>query len=140
MRDAQLVAQVKQAAQQGEFDVEPALDLALHPGSTSSFKQKQFGEANVQLTFHEGNRRTIGGVDCVYVEPDIDYFKDPGAHLVLEVLPNLVTGAVSDPRVVYVLRWIAGANMPALRTLTRSTRFNSRHHWVFSDLVSGIAV
>ena len=106
--DAKLVDQVKLAAQHGEFDTQPAIDLPLHPGATSSFKQNQFGEANVQLTFHEEKRQNIGGVDCVYVEPDIDYFKDPAAHLLLEVIPNGLTGNVSNPRVVYVLRWIAG--------------------------------
>ena len=106
--DATLVDQVRLAAQQGEFDTEPAIDLSLHGDATSSFKQNQFGEANVQLTFHENNRQTIGGVDCVYVEPDIDYYKDPAAHLLLEVIPNGLTGNVSNPRVVYVLRWIAG--------------------------------
>jgi hypothetical protein len=106
--DAALVDQVRLAAQQGEFDTQPAIDLTLHGDATSSFKQNQFGEANVQLTFHELNRKTIDGVDCVYVEPDIDYFKDPGAHLLLEVIPNALTGNLSNPRVVYVLRWIAG--------------------------------
>ncbi len=106
--DAKLVNQVRLAAQQGEFDTQPAIDLTLHPGATSSFKQNQFGEANLQLTFHENKRKTIDGIDCVYVEPDIDYFKDAGAHLFLEVIPNGLTGHVSDPRVVYVLRWIAG--------------------------------
>jgi|HubBroStandDraft_1064217.scaffolds.fasta_scaffold00079_28 hypothetical protein len=106
--DAKLVDQVRSAAQQGEFATEPAIDLTLHGDATSSFKQIQFGEANVQLTFHEKNRKTIDGVDCVYVEPDIDYYKDVGAHLLLEVIPNALTGNVSSPRVVYVLRWIAG--------------------------------
>jgi len=106
--DAQLVDQVRLAAQHGEFDIQPAIDLTLHKGATSSFKQNQFGEANVQLTFHENKRQTIGGVDCVYVEPDIDYFKDPAAHLLLAAIPNKLTGNVSNPRVVYVLRWIAG--------------------------------
>jgi hypothetical protein len=106
--DATLVDQVRRAAQQGEFDTQPAIDLTLHGDATSSFKQNQFGEANVQLTFHEKNRKTIGGVDCVYVEPDIDYFRDNGAHLILEIIPNGLTGNVSKPRVVYVLRWIAG--------------------------------
>jgi hypothetical protein len=106
--DAKLVDQVRFAAQQGEFDIQPAIDLTLHGDATSSFKQNQFGEANVQLTFHEKNRNTIDGVDCVYVEPDIDYFKDPAAHLLLEVIPNGLTGNITNPRVVYVLRWIAG--------------------------------
>ena len=44
----------------------------------------------------------------MYVEPDIDYFKDPGAHILLEVIPNALTGHLTDPRIVYVLRWMAG--------------------------------
>jgi hypothetical protein len=106
--DAALVDQVRLAAQHGHFDTEPAIDLTLHGDATSSFKQRQFGEANVQLTFHERNRRTIEGVDCVYVEPDIDYFKDPAAHLLLEIIPNGLIGNVTNPRAVYVLRWTAG--------------------------------
>ncbi|HXM43011.1 MAG TPA: hypothetical protein VN924_17285 [Bryobacteraceae bacterium] len=106
--DPQLENQVQLAAQQGKFVTEPAIDLALHGDATSSFKQIQFGEANVQLTFHGNNKRTIDGIDCVYVEPDIDYYKDPVAHFFGEVIPNALTGNVSDPRVVYVLRWIAG--------------------------------
>ena len=106
--DAKLVDQVRLAALHGEFETEAAMDLKLHGDATSSFKQLQFGEANVQLTFHEKNRKTIAGVDCVYVEPDIDYYKDLGAHAILEVIPSALTGNVSSPRVVYVLRWIAG--------------------------------
>jgi len=106
--DARLVDQVRLAAQQGEFDKQPAIDLSLHGDATSSFKQIQFGEGNVQLTFHEKNRREIDGIDCVYVELDIDYYKDPAAHQLLEVIPNGLTGNVTNPRVVYVLRWIAG--------------------------------
>lgn len=106
--DAKLVSQVRLAAQNGVFETEPAADLVLHSDATSSFKQVQFGEANVQLTFHETNRKSIGGVDCVYVEPDMDYYKDPGAHAILEVLPNAFSSGKTDPRIVYVLRWIAG--------------------------------
>ncbi len=117
--DAKLVDQVRLAAQHGEFDVQPAIDLELHGDATSSFKQNQFGEANVQLTFHEKNRKTIDGIDCVYVEPDIDYFKDPAAHFILEVIPNGLSGNLSNPRVVYVLRWIAGrhAGVPEFNPL-----------------------
>jgi hypothetical protein len=83
---------------------------ALHPGATRSFKQTDFGEANVQLTLHENEEDTkiIDGVKCLKLEPDIDYYKDVGAHLILEVLKNKLSGSLSDPRVVYVLRWIAG--------------------------------
>jgi hypothetical protein len=105
--DRKLVDQVKQAAQQGEFapEIDPQI---FHPSATCSYKQIQFGEANVQLTFHEGDARQIDGVDCVKVEPDIDYYKDLGAHFLLEVVVNAVTSTLTDPKMVYVLRWIAG--------------------------------
>lgn len=105
--DPALIDQVKQAEAQGEFTREPAPWL-LHPGSTSSWKQVQFGEANVQLTFHEKDMKKIGNQQYVMVEPDMDYYKDPGAHALLEVLPNTITHGLSDPVMVYVLRWIAG--------------------------------
>jgi hypothetical protein len=68
----------------------------------------QFGEANVQLTFHENNTKAIGGTQCVMIEPDIDYYKDLAAHSLLEVITNKLTDSLTDPRQVYVLRWIAG--------------------------------
>lgn len=68
--------------------------------------------SNVQLTFHENDKRTVtksdgSTVDCVIIEPDIDYYKDLLAHGVLEVLPNLITGNKTDPRQDYSLRWMA---------------------------------
>lgn len=105
--EAKLAEQVKRAAAQGQFESQFGLDIN-HPGATSSFKQVQFGEANVQLSFHENDRRTIGGEDCIKVETDIDFFRDPLAHLILEVLPNKITKGKTDPRQVYMLRWIAG--------------------------------
>jgi hypothetical protein len=105
--DRKLIDQVRTAAAQGMFAPEVGTGF-FHPGATSSYKQIQFGEANVQLTFHEGDVQTIDGTDCVLVEPDIDYYKDIGAHALLEVLGNKLTGGLTDPRTVYVLRWIAG--------------------------------
>jgi hypothetical protein len=109
--DAALVDQVVLAAHQGAFEPQGGLDIN-HPGATRSYKQKQFGEANVQLSFHENDRKKIpegdGGVDCVKVELDMDYFQDPLAHLFLEVLPNKVSKGKTDPRKIYMLRWIAG--------------------------------
>ena len=105
--DQQLVDQVRMAAAQKVFRAEPGPGL-FHPGATSSFKQVQFGEANVQLTFHENDVKTSGGVKCVKVEADIDYFQDAGAHALLEVIPNTLGSGKTDPRKVYVLRWIAG--------------------------------
>jgi len=105
--DVALIDQVKVAAAAGKFAVEVDPGL-LHPGATSSWKQVQFGEANVQLTFHENNKLVIDGVNCVMLEPDIDYYKDPLAHVLLEVIPNTLTHTLTDPAQVYVLRWIAG--------------------------------
>ena len=105
--DPALIDQMVRAAAQGMFSPEPGT-AAFHAGATRSWKQIQFGEANVQLTFHENDRKTVGGVDCVKVEPDIDYYKDLGAHAILEVATNKITQSVTDPRQVYVLRWIAG--------------------------------
>ena len=105
--DRSLVDQVRRAAMEGEFAPEPSPGL-FHPDATSSFKQVQFGEANVQLTFHEKDSKTIGGVECIKVESDIDYFQDLGAHTLLEVIPNAITHGLTDPKQVYILRWIAG--------------------------------
>ncbi len=105
--DKALVDQVNQARDQGLFEPEVGSGF-FHPGATSSFKQVQFGEANVQITFHENDRRQIEGIDCVKVEPDIDYFRDLLAHALLEVIPQAITGRLTDPKTVYVLRWIAG--------------------------------
>ena len=104
--DPALIDQIEQAKLQKPKTIENA-PFGLHPGATRSYKQIQFGEANVQLTFHEGDRQDVGGLNCVKVEPDIDYFKDPGAHLLLEVAVNAF-GSLTDPRAVYALRWIAG--------------------------------
>ena len=107
--DALLVDQVRRAAQAGLFAVEYGADI-LHPGATNSWKQVQFGEANVQLTFHEHPEDTavIDGVKCVTLEPDMDYYRDPLAHVLLEVVPNALTHTLTNPAEVYVLRWIAG--------------------------------
>jgi hypothetical protein len=102
--DPELVTQIELAKQHGTFSDAPFL---LHPGATKSYKQDQFGEANLQFTFHENERNVINGQTCILVEPDIDYYKDAGAHLLLEVLVNQF-GSMTDPRAVYCLRWIAG--------------------------------
>ena len=105
----ELLSQVRRAEMQGLFKQE-AGSAVFHPGATESYKQVQFGEANVQLTFHdnEGDCKTIGGVDCLKVETDIDYYRDLLSHALLEVTVNGVTGGLTDPKQVYVLRWMAG--------------------------------
>jgi hypothetical protein len=105
--DVALIDQVRQAAKRNLFAPEFGSGF-FHPGATASWKQVQFGEANVQLTFHEQSTQTIDSVNCMVVEPDIDYYKDLGAHGLLEVIPNRMTGGLTDPEFVYVLRWLAG--------------------------------
>lgn len=105
--DKSLVDQVRRAAEEGEFAREPGRGL-FHPDATSSLKRVQFGEANVQLTFHEKDTKKIDGIDCIKVELDIDYFMDGGAHTLFEVIPNTITHGRTDPKKVYALRWIAG--------------------------------
>jgi hypothetical protein len=105
--DPALYDQVKLAAIHGEFAREQGFAL-FHKGATDSYKQVQFGEANVQLTFHADDTKAIDGLQCIKMEPDIDYFKDLAAHALLEVVSNGISGSLTDPRQVYVLRWIAG--------------------------------
>ena len=103
--DPKLIDQVKLATAAKQFATAP---FGLHAGATSSWKQIQFGEANVQLTFHENDHLVIDGLDCIMVEPDIDYYEDSAAHILLEVVPNELTHSLTDPVEVYALRWMAG--------------------------------
>jgi hypothetical protein len=64
--DPTLIDQVKIGTKAGMFAVENNPGL-FHPGSTSSWKQIQFGEANVQLTFHENDKKVINGMECIMV-------------------------------------------------------------------------
>jgi hypothetical protein len=110
--DKKLLDQTIQAAVQREFAREVGFQF-FHKNATDSYKQVQFGEANVQLTFHGDDLPPTDLPGSIKLEPDIDYFKDIGAHALLEVIPNALeklggqTG-LTDPKQVYVLRWIAG--------------------------------
>jgi len=106
--DPKLTHLLEIATQKKEFA--PEFDPSIfHGTATRSWKQIQFGEANVQLTFHEKDPiQQIGGINCVKIEPDIDYYKDLLAHFLLEVAVNGLTHSLTDPKQVYVLRWIAG--------------------------------
>lgn len=110
--DKNLIHQIEKLAALGAFAKEPG-SAAFHPAtgkigpSTNSWKQVRFDVANVQLTFHEGTAETRNGVDCVVIEPDIDLCRDPVAHGLTEVIPNLLSGSKTDPRTVYMMRWMA---------------------------------
>jgi hypothetical protein len=103
--DSALIDEVRGAAAKGEFDPEHAPGL-LHPGASLSWKQNQFPEANVQLTFHTDPVDCVPAQGWVTVEPDIDYYKDLTAHAILEVARNELTGSLTEPAQVFVLRWI----------------------------------
>lgn len=105
--DKRLKEELDVEVKRGTWHADPG-SFVFHPGSTASFREKRFGEANMQVTFYENDIATIDGVVCVKVEIDIDYYRDPAAHAILEVLPHLLTGGASDPITVYQLRWIAG--------------------------------
>ena len=71
-----------------------------------NLKEIRYHEANLELTFHEGN----------ILEVDLDYYRDLGAHFFLEVVPNKLGSALgrpdaaTDPRTAYALRWMASRN------------------------------
>jgi hypothetical protein len=119
--DARLCAQVRSTIDRkgagGVSRMVKAPD-GLHEGATFSAKQTDFGEANIQFSFHEKRLRPIGpkDVECMLVDLDIDYFNDTGAHLLLEVFPNTLkerifgkgsSKSLTDPSRVYGLRWTA---------------------------------
>jgi len=51
----------------------------------------------VQLTFHENDTVTIDGGPLRDDRADMDYYKDPAAHILLEVFPNALTHTLTNP-------------------------------------------
>ena len=97
-------------------NAEPGVFLRLLHGedADASYKEILFGEANLQFTFHSKESDADG---LIKVEMDMDYYKDAGAHIALEVIPNAVekwikagTG-LTNPATVYALRWMAGKHL-----------------------------
>ncbi|MBS1815037.1 MAG: hypothetical protein JSS87_09210 [Acidobacteria bacterium] len=103
--DAALIDAVRTAAAKGIFEPEHGAGI-FHPGATLSWKQVEYPEANVQLTFHTNPLDCVSGSNWVTVEPDIDYYKDLAAHSILEVCRNEATGSLTEPAEVFVLRWM----------------------------------
>jgi hypothetical protein len=106
----EILPDVRAAVGRG-FSQEPDPQAWGHEGATESYKQTQFDVANVQLTFHGRNTATLpdqngNPVNCVTIEPDIDYYRDVGAHGLLEVIPHWVTHGLTDPKMAYWLRWM----------------------------------
>jgi hypothetical protein len=117
--DQAILADVRAANKLGAFSKELNPDIWGHSGATESYKQTQFDVANVQLTFHGRDTAAFQDenhnlVQCVKIEPDIDYYKDLGAHGLLEAIPNAISHGLTDPKVVYSLRWMATKREPHL--------------------------
>ena len=108
--DPAMIPLVVAAAAEGEFAREPDPGL-LHPGATLSYKQTQFAYSNVQLTFHGNDTATVGDQQCIQLEPDMDLYKELVAHGLGEVLPNKLTGSLTDPLNILALRWIDAAQL-----------------------------
>jgi hypothetical protein len=104
----ELENQIELGVKQGIFVDEPGAGV-LHPGATDAFKQIALQEANLNPTFHDNNRQVIDGVEYVMFELDIDYYKDSLAHAFGEVIPNMITGHLTDPMKVYQFRFNAGS-------------------------------
>lgn len=102
--DPALIDDVKAAEQRGEFATASVSD---HPGATRSWKELRLEFGNVQLTFHENDKKMIAGRQCVLIEPDIDYYPDGPAHIVFEYIPNNLSGGLTNPEIAYQMRWMA---------------------------------
>jgi hypothetical protein len=92
------------------FEAAPS---AAHKCATVSFKEKRFGEANLQFTFDENRTAEIEGAKCLLVDVDMDYYDDTGAHVLLELIPNTISKWIgkprrTDPLRIYAMRWVAG--------------------------------
>jgi hypothetical protein len=105
--DKRLIAELRNSVSHGRTWDYAAGSPVFHPGNTASFKELSFYEANVQITAYEQTTRIINGVECVRIETDIDYYRDPAAHIILEVFPNTFGGRMTNPLEVYQLRFIA---------------------------------
>ena len=110
--DPDLVNEVKRGVAQDQFapEVNPKF---FHAGATSSYKETQMNEANVQLTFHENDHCPAPGLEsAILMEPDIDYYQNLLAHGIFEVIPGFFS--LTDPRVVYVMRWMSSRRIAGL--------------------------
>ncbi|MCS7315770.1 MAG: hypothetical protein RMI94_05420 [Bryobacterales bacterium] len=105
-----LLTEVARGVQTGLFHPE-LLPGAFHPGATASFKETRLPAANLQITFHETRREARRGEECVLIELDMDYYPEPCAHALLEVVPNMLFGHKTDPRAVYMMRWMAARRL-----------------------------
>ena len=119
--DPAMIRQIEQAQLEQKFADVPFL---LNPGATRAKREVGCGEANIQVTFYEGRRRVVGGVNCVQAAAGMHYDRDPRFHFLTDVTAN-PAGSLVDPRTVYALRWMSGrraggADFDPLYTISRA--------------------
>ena len=108
--DPALIDAIRNAG--GLFAKEPN-PSAFHGGTADlSWKEAQYGEANVQFTFHS-SIKSPKNPNWIRLEPDMDYFKDLGAHFFGEVFVNWF-GSLTEPSQVYRMRWTDGSKPGSL--------------------------
>lgn len=105
--NVELIDQIKISTDKGNFAVENNPGL-FHPGASSSWKETQRTEANIRLTFYEGEITEIDGIQCVLMNAGFDYYQDPAGHLIVDVFPKAIGRSLGDPAHIYALRWAAG--------------------------------
>jgi len=87
--DTELINQVRTAAAMVNSRLRSALVFSI-PARTASWKQIQFGEANVQLTFTKKKKpRSVECAVCRRVRHRL--LQRLAAHTLLEVIPNALT-------------------------------------------------
>jgi hypothetical protein len=96
-----LVDEMTLGVKSGEFMRTPRMD-------GFGFKEKGFAEANLQLSVHPGDVRTIDGVSCIKVDVFISYTRDPGNHVLINPAPS--ENGPLTPQQVYLLRWTVGGS------------------------------
>ena len=90
--------------------------VGLHKPSDTSLKEEAYGEANLQFSFVTKREvlRELGVPEGeVLADIDLDLFRDKGAHVLLEVIPNTFAKKLfgiqrrTNPRDIYTSRAIA---------------------------------
>jgi hypothetical protein len=108
--DTGLVDAIRAAGSLFAQELNPSI---FHGGTADlSWKEAEYGEANVQFTFHS-SVKSPQNPNWIRLEPDIDYFKDLAAHFFGEVAVNWF-GSLTEPEQVYKLRWEDGSKPGSL--------------------------
>jgi hypothetical protein len=105
--DKSIVDQVRRAAMEHEFAPNRTRVCSIPMPRRASNRSNSARQTSKSRSTRRTRRKSTEWT-ASKVEPDIDYFQDLGAQTLLEVIPNSITHGLTDPKEVYVLRWIAG--------------------------------